>query len=165
MKNTSLMTGLAIALSASLSLAQNRPAGTPPTSTPQDQVPPAERAAPATRGLSDLDAMTFGCPKAALNAAARAAVKVKSQGTYQFSYFKIINNSHHSSYEVHFKSNFEGEPDLKYCVAMYCQQGWDPTTTKAEVTPMGSTSHTVRMPEHAAACREAPTAVKRGVKR
>ena len=60
--------------------------------------------------------MTFGCPKAGLNAAAREAAKVPSQGTYQFSYFKIINDSHHAAYEVHFKSNYAGEPDLKYCV-------------------------------------------------
>ena len=53
--------------------------------------------------------MTFGCPKAGLNAAAREAAKVPSQGTYQFSYFKIINDSHHAAYEVHFKSNYQGE--------------------------------------------------------
>ena len=39
-----------------------------------------------------------------------------SQGTYQFSYFKIINDAHHAAYEVHFKSNYEGEAELKYCV-------------------------------------------------
>jgi hypothetical protein len=77
--------------------------------------------------------MTFGCPKAALNAAARQAAKVPSQGTYQFSYFKIVNDSHHAAYEVHFKSNYAGETDLKYCVEMYCQQGWDPLTTKTDV--------------------------------
>ena len=80
--------------------------------------------------------MTFGCPKAGLNAAAREAAKAPSQGTYQFSYFKILNDSHHASYEVHFKSNYAGEPDLKYCVLVYCQQGWDPKTTKASVTKM-----------------------------
>src|SRR6187397_952365 len=35
-----------------------------------------------TDTLSDLDAMTFSCPKAALNEAAREAAKVRSQGTY-----------------------------------------------------------------------------------
>src|SRR5436309_11092614 len=84
-------------------------------------------------GLSDLDAMTFGCPKAALNAAAREAAKVPSQGTYQFAYFTIVNDSHDASYEVHFKSNYFGEPDLKYCVSVYCQQGWEPKTTKISV--------------------------------
>jgi hypothetical protein len=165
MKNTPVMTAVAVAMSASLSIAQNRAAGTQPPPTPQEQIAPSERAASAAAGLSDLDAMTFGCPKAALNAAAREAAKVRSQGTYQFSYFKIINDSHHSSYEIHFKSNYEGEPDLKYCVAMYCQQGWDPTMTKAEVTLMGNTRQSARMPAHGADCREKPAAVKRGVKR
>ena len=82
--------------------------------------------------------MTFGCPKAGLNAAAREAAKVPSQGTYQFAYFRIINDSHHASYEIHFKSNYQGEADLKYCVAIYCQQGWDPRTTKTSVTLMGN---------------------------
>ena len=58
-----------------------------------------------------------------MNAAAREAAKVRSQGTYQFAYFKIINDTHHASYEVHFKSNYEGEADLKYCVAMYLSTG------------------------------------------
>ena len=75
---------------------------------------------------------------AALNAAARQAAKAPSQGTYQFSYFKIVNDSHHAAYEVHFKSNYEGEPDLKYCVELYCQQGWDPNTTKTTVTMMST---------------------------
>src|SRR5438270_11083670 len=91
---------------------------------------------PESNGLSDLDAMTFGCVKAGLNAAAREATKVPSQGTYQFSYFKIINDSHHSSYEVHFKSNYQGEADLKYCVSIYCQQGWDPKTTEVSLRQM-----------------------------
>jgi hypothetical protein len=105
-----------------------------------DQGPPQQTAAPPSpapgSGLSDLDAMTFGCPKAALNAAAREAATVKSQGTYQFAYFRIVSDSHHAAYEVHFKSNYEGEPDLKYCVSIYCQQGWDPKTTKTSVTPI-----------------------------
>src|SRR5215813_9709048 len=57
-------------------------------------------------GLRDLDAMTFSCSKAALNAAAREAAKVPAQGTYQFAYFKIIAGTHHASYEVHFTSNY-----------------------------------------------------------
>jgi hypothetical protein len=97
---------------------------------------PHAQDAPADNGLGDLAAMTFGCPKAALNAAAREAAKIPSQGTYQFSYFKIINDSHHAAYEVHFKSNYRGEKELKYCVAIYCQQGWDPKTTKTTVTWM-----------------------------
>ena len=75
---------------------------------PQERPAPVGAPAPASSGLSDLDAMTFGCPKAALNAAAREAAKVPSQGTYQFAYFRIISDSHHASYEVHFKSNYQG---------------------------------------------------------
>lgn len=84
-------------------------------------------------GLDDLNAMTFDCPRAALNAAAREAAKVPAQGTYQFAYFAIVNASHHASYEVRFTSNYAGERDLDYCVALYCQQGWDPAKAKAEV--------------------------------
>ncbi len=100
--------------------------------------------------------MTFDCPKAGLNAAAREAAKVPSQGTYQFSYFRIINDAHHASYEVHFKSNYIGEPELRYCVSMYCQQGWDPRTSKTEVTLMsderrGAAGHEVVCGAHAGA--------------
>jgi hypothetical protein len=106
--------------------------------------------------------MTFGCPKAALNAAAREAAKVPSQGTYQFAYFRISNDSHHSSYEIHFKSNYHGEPDLKYCVAIYCQQGWDPKTTRTSVTLMGSERQPVGA-AHGADCGGKPAPVKRPV--
>jgi hypothetical protein len=99
---------------------------------------PSGNVAPPTRALDDLDAMTFDCPKAALNAAAREASKVHAQGTYQFSYFRIINDAHHATYEVHFKSNYVGEPELRYCVALYCQQGWDPSRTMVGVTLMGN---------------------------
>jgi hypothetical protein len=95
-----------------------------------------ESVASQTQGLDALDAMTFDCPKAGLNAAARAASKVPAQGTYQFSYFRIINDAHHATYEVHFKSNYVGEPELRYCVSIYCQQGWDPTKTMVSVTLM-----------------------------
>lgn len=97
-----------------------------------------ENIAPPTRALDDLDAMTFDCPKAGLNAAARAAAKVPAQGTYQFSYFKIINDAHHAAYEVHFKSNYVGEAELRYCVSIYCQQGWDPAKTMVGVRVMGN---------------------------
>jgi hypothetical protein len=111
-------------------------AGTPNVAASPAKLIPNENVAPPTRGLDDLDAMTFDCPKAGLNAAAREAAKVPSQGTYQFSYFKIINDAHHASYEVHFKSNYVGEPELRYCVSMYCQQGWDPNTTRTDVRLM-----------------------------
>lgn len=119
--------------------------------------------APASDDLTDLNAMTFSCPKAGLNAAAREAAKVPSQGTYQFSYFRIVNDAHHASYEIHFKSNYEGEADLKYCVAVYCQQGWDPRT-KTSVTLMGSERQRMGGPAHATSCGNQPTPVKRRLK-
>jgi hypothetical protein len=134
---------------------------------PSQQEQPASVAAtaPASGGLSDLEAMTFGCPMAALNAAARRAADVPSQGTYQFAYFSIINDAHHASYEVHFKSNYNGEPDLKYCVAMYCQQGWDPKTTKATVTLMSNGRRPVAGAAHGGACSDMQLPSKRPLKR
>ena len=113
------------------------------------QSSPQAPAAPVD-GLADLNAVTFSCPKAGLNAAARQAAKVPSQGTYQFSYFKIVNNTHHAAYEVYFRSNFAGEPELRYCVEMYCQQGWDPKTANATVTLMSTQRAGVKT--HGAAC-------------
>lgn len=104
-----------------------------PSPSPEPTRPVVEAVASVGDGLSDLSAMTFACPKAALNAAARAAKAVKSQGSYQFSYFRMLNNAHHGLYEVHFKSNVHDEPELKYCVSLYCQQGWDRKTAKTEV--------------------------------
>lgn len=101
--------------------------------------------APAVERLSDLDTMTFRCPRAALNAAAREAAKAPSKGTYQFAYFNIVSDSHHAMYDVRFKSNYAGEADLKYCVSVYCQQGWDPAT-KTSVAPMKGASCAHRMP-------------------
>jgi hypothetical protein len=120
-----LMTGLAVNSTQSMAAPQVHA---------QTQATPA----PPPEGLSDLNAITFACPKAALNTAARQAAKAPSQGTYQFSYFKIVNDTHHAAYEVHFKSNYEGEPDLRYCVELYCQQGWDPNTTKTTVRLMST---------------------------
>src|SRR5687768_9316512 len=97
-------------------------AATTPGASAATGVPGAPASAtdpPPPDNLSDLASMTFGCPKAALNAAAREASKVRSRGTYQFSFFRIVSGSHHAAYEVHFKSNFSGEKDLKYCVAIY----------------------------------------------
>ena len=89
-------------------------------------------------GLSDLEKATFACPKAALNAAAREVASHPGQGTYQFSYFNIVSGSHHAAYEVHFTSNYAADPVLRFCVAIYCQQGFDPATTKADVTLLGT---------------------------
>jgi hypothetical protein len=154
----------ALAACGALSHAQSVAAGTQTVPIPQDQPAPIAGTTPASDGLSDLDAMTFGCPKAGLNAAAREAAKVPSQGTYQFAYFKIINDSHHASYEVHFKSNYVGEAELKYCVAVYCQQGWDPRTTKTSVTLMGHERRPAGGAAHGTDCGAKPAPVKRRVK-
>ena len=130
MKN--ILTAGAIALVVCLAVASTRM-----TAAPQAQAQAAPDA-PVPEGLSDLNALTFSCPRAGLNAAARQAAKVPSQGTYQFAYFKIISGTHHAAYEVHFKSNYAGETDLRYCVELYCQQGWDPRTTKASIALMST---------------------------
>jgi hypothetical protein len=155
----------ALAAGGAVSHGQSVATGGQTVATPPEQSAPAAGAAPASRGLSDLEAMTFGCPTAALNAAAREAAKVPSQGTYQFAYFRIINDSHHASYEIHFKTNYHGEADLKYCVAIYCQQGWDPLTTKASVTLMSNERRPGAGAGHGAACGHKPAPVKRPVKR
>jgi hypothetical protein len=147
-----------------VSHAQTVDAAAPTAPVPQQQSAPPEGAAPAGDGLSDLNAVTFSCVRAGLNAAGREAVKAKSQGTYQFSYFKIIKDTHHSFYEVHFKSNYSGEPDLKYCVAIYCQQGWDPKSTQISVRPM-SNERQVQVAAHGADCGNEQMPVKRRAKR
>jgi hypothetical protein len=118
---------------------------------------------PEKSGLGDLEALTFSCPKAALNAAARKAADAPSQGTYQFSYFAIVNDSHHAMYEVHFTSNYAGEPDLKYCVRMYCQQGWDPKTAKTEVTLLDSKRASTAGATRGGACHVMTPATQRTV--
>jgi hypothetical protein len=130
--NLAIATALALAL-AGTAFAQN--AAAPAGGTPQQPAPGSEGAVPG--GLSDLEKTTFACPKAALNAAAREVTKYPSQGTYQFSYFNIVSASHHAAYEVHFTSNYAAEPVLKFCVALYCQQGFDPATTTS-VALMGT---------------------------
>lgn len=122
-------------------------ASTPGVSASQAQAPTEVPPAP---GLADLNAVTFSCPKAGLNAAARQAAKAPSQGTYQFSYFKIVSDTHHAAYEVYFKSNYDGEPELRYCVEMYCQQGFDPKTSKTTVTLMSTQRPGVKM--HGGSC-------------
>jgi hypothetical protein len=127
------------------------------------QDPPAQTAdgAAPTSGLSDLESLTFGCPKAALNAAARRASQVPSEGTYQFSYFNIVSNTHHAAFEVHFKSNYADEPELKYCVEMYCQQGWDPKTAKTAITLMSDAPRPAAAGAHADSCTQVHAPVKR----
>jgi hypothetical protein len=145
MKN--ILVGMTVALIACSTASQARPAPAvpqtpaPPAPVAQPSAAPVVDTPPADNGLNDLAAMTFACPKAALNAAAREAAKAPSEGTYQFAHFGIVSDSHHAMYEVTFKSNYQSEPLLRYCVAIYCQQGWDPKTTKAVVTLMGDTTH------------------------
>ncbi|MBL8527931.1 MAG: hypothetical protein JNL68_09635 [Burkholderiales bacterium] len=155
----------AVALSACSTVTPTKTAPPAQPAAPQAAAPapapaPApEPAAPPIASLSDLEAMTFGCPKAGLNAAAREAAKAPAQGRYQFSYFKIISDAHHSLYEVHFESNDHEDPDLKYCVAIYCQQGWDPKTTKTSVSLMSDgppTKAGAADAAHGARCGVAP---------
>jgi hypothetical protein len=131
-------------------------AGSPHVAASPAKLVTSETVAPQTRGLDDLDAMTFDCPKAGLNAAAREASKVPAQGTYQFSFFRIINDAHHATYEVHFKSNYVGEPELQYCVTIYCQQGWDPTKTVVGVTLMDDATRAADCGKHGDARKSRP---------
>jgi hypothetical protein len=48
-----------------------------------------------------------------LDASAREATKAPSQGNYQFSFFRIVSDTHCSTYEVHFNSNDEGAKDTQ----------------------------------------------------
>lgn len=144
MKKLAIATALAFALGGA-AFAQN--AAAPAGTTPEQPAPGSDPAVPA--GLGDLEKTTFACPKAALNAAAREVATYPSQGTYQFSYFNIVNASHHAAYEVHFTSNYAAEPVLKFCVAIYCQQGFDPASTTS-VALMGTNAA-----PHAAGARHA----------
>lgn len=152
------------------------------TATPTQAATPAQSATPRKEqpvpdsglarsgdGLSDLDGMTFGCPKTGLNAAAREAAKAPTQGHYQFSYFRIISDSHHSMYEVHFTSNYPGEPVLKYCVSTYCQQGWDSKTSKTTVSLIGDAPRHAKTraanAAHLADCSDHQTSAKARSKR
>ena len=149
MRGTMFIATATLALYGGICGAQTVPAPGQPPSVPSDSTPTGE-------GLKDLDAMTFACPRAALGAAAREAAKVHALGTYQFAYFSIVNASHHAQYEVHFQSNYEGEPDLKYCVVLYCQQGWDPARSptvtlmnpKADSAAGRSTVESCAVPHH-----------------
>ena len=163
--NTIVITAVALAAFITASHAQTgvAPSSQPAPTPPEQSTPVAD--APASDGLSDLGAMTFSCPKAALNAAAREAARVPSQGTYQFSYFRIVSGTHHAAYEIHFKSNYEGEADLKYCVSLYCQQGWDPKTTKTSVTLMSTERQRGAVAQHGADCGNTQAPVERRLKR
>ena len=132
----------------------------PNQATQQEQPAAVPPAAPAATGLSDLEALTRSCSMAALNAAARRAADAPSQGKYQFSYFNLVSDSHHGQYEVHFTSNYEGEPVLKYCVEIYCQQGWDPRNAKATITEMSKAPQRGAKAPHPAGCGQIHTPAK-----
>jgi hypothetical protein len=148
---------IALAVCTGIVCAQTVPNAQQPAA-PSDSQSPSD-------GLKDLDAMTLSCPKAALNAAAREATKVHSLGTYQFAYSNIITGSHHARYEVHFKSNYVGEPDLKYCVELYCQQGWDPGAGNTSVTLMSASPQSTSAASHMASCTEHPGTPRKPAKR
>ncbi len=113
-------------------------------SVPREQAAPGAASAAAEISLNDLSVMTFSCAKVGLNAAAREAAKERAKGNYQFSYFRLVSSSHHSTYEVHFTSNNYEDPDLKYCVSVYCQQGWDPKTANPSVSSMSKAARSNR---------------------
>jgi hypothetical protein len=134
------MKGMFAVMMILLALQSGTGAAQTPSTSPSTET--SESLPQASDGWKDLDAATLSCARAALNAAAREATKVQARGTYHFSYFDVINESHHARYEVRFHSNYHGEPDLKYCVVLYCQQGWDPAQAQAEVTLLGSKTKT-----------------------
>ena len=111
---------------------------------PREQATPGADSAAAEISLNDLNVITFSCAKVGLNAAARKAAQERANGSYQFSYFRLVSSSHHSTYEVHFKSNNYEDPDLKYCVSVYCQQGWDPKTANPSVSSMSKATRPTR---------------------
>jgi len=147
MRGISVSTMFLLTLCNGISGAQTAPDALPIVAAPSDSSPGGD-------SLRDLDALTLSCPRAALNAAAREAAKVHARGTYQFSYFNIINESHHARYEVHFRSNYEGEPELKYCVVLYCQQGWDPAQAQTAVTLMSAQQSSAKVASRVASCPE-----------
>jgi hypothetical protein len=161
MKHITGIAAVTLLVCSTVAQAQTGPAPIEIVPNQQEQSAPVAGIAPASDGLSDLGAMTFGCVKAGLNAAAREAAKVPSQGTYQFSYFRIINDTHHSSYEIHFKSNYQGEADLRYCVSIYCQQGWDPQNTNPSLRLMSNERQPMGVAAHGSDCGKEQAPVKR----
>lgn len=143
---------LAMAVAVAQTTATPASAALSPSGGAEQTVAAAALSEAQTTGLHDLAAMTFSCPQAALNAAAREAAQAPTQGTYQFAYFNIVSDAHHAAYEVHFRSNVQSEPSLRYCVALYCQQGWDPRTSKTEVMLMADQPKRGRQPAHSNAC-------------
>ena len=154
MKNTLVMMVVAVAASLGVAAAAQDPA------TSQAQPAAVAAAAPAGSGLRDLEALTRSCSMAALNAAARRAADVPTQGKYQFSYFNLISDTHHAQYEVHFTSNYEGESVLRYCVEIYCQQGWDPRNAKVKITVLSNSRQRAAADPHQPGCGPMHTPAK-----
>ncbi len=150
-KHVTLAAAVALSAYGGVVLAQVTPPAAPVVPASPSPAAPTVAGIPASDTLADLDAMTFTCPKAGLNAAAREAAKVQSQGAYQFSHFTIVNDAHHAAYAIHFKSNYAGERELKYCVEVYCQQGWDPNS-KTTVTLMPNQPRRAGAATHAGSC-------------
>ena len=78
MKHIVVASAIALAASSAVPLALRAAAAPRAVPAPQEPSAPTAGTAPASAGLSDLNAMTFGCPKAALNAAAREARSSRS---------------------------------------------------------------------------------------
>ena len=136
------VTFLAVALAGLCSCSpaskpETEAAGTQQTGAQAGVIESSEPAAEALSGsehLSDFRAAISRCTEVGLDAAAREVAKVPSAGRYRFTNFRTVDDSHHSLYEVDFKSSYVGEPILRYCVSVYCQQGWDTKTENASVT-------------------------------
>jgi hypothetical protein len=137
-----------------------------PSSERPDQASSGAAPAGTELSLNDLGSMAFNCTKAGLNAAAREAAKERAKGNYlgdyQFSYFKLVSSSHHSIFEVHFKSNNYQDQALKYCVDVYCQQGWDPKTANPTVKRIDTAARSTRATgaERVEECSQHQTHVK-----
>ena len=54
---------------------------------------------------------------------------------------------------------------LKYCVAIYCQRGWDPKTTQTSVRLMSDERQPVQVAAHGGACGNKQMPGKRRAKR
>ena len=159
--STGLAPGLGIAKPAGVAAASPAPAAAAAVPTQPERPAVAARAASRPSSLSDLGVHDIWLFRGRVECRRADVPKVPSRGNYQFSFFRTHSDSHHASYEVHFKSNFQGEPDLKYCVAIYCQQGFDPTTTKTSVTSMRARSRSTAGAGHGGDCSARPARRKR----
>jgi hypothetical protein len=149
LRKTIMLMVVTVAAAVSVAAAvQNTPPSSGQTRSPPD-------AAVGKSGLSDLEPFIRSCPRVALNAAARRAASVPTQGKYQFSHFSIVSDSHHALYEVHFTSNYEDESVLKYCVEVYCQQGWDPKDVRTSITLMSNAPQRAATDAHGSGCAAA----------